>query len=264
MSTRFILLLGLVCFSVSDVAGQGRFSFQNSGATLVLHWYTDVRADSNTKVAMYYNLNTNVTSTWEWYTNVPRHLPQGGWGSGWVLNTNAVTNVSTLLPGYFLGGVRTVPGVPGGTTIAVCIRAWSPPYPTWEAQDATWNCDPHPRGESRVFLLTLAASNGPPSSLVSAGLDEIRIGPHLGPRLCAPLLRMQRDGSNVILHITATNPKDYGPDGWGNFVIESNSGFASNGWQVRATMLAQTNVTWVDPLGPGSGRFYRVWNSSYP
>lgn len=258
MSTRFILLLGLVCFSVSDVAGQGRFSFQNSGATLVLHWYTDARADSNTKVAMYYNLNTNVTSTWEWYTNVPRHLPQGGWGSGWVLNTNAVTNVSTLLPGYFLGGVRTVPGVPSGTTIAVCIRAWSPPYPTWEAQDATWNCDPHPRGESRVFLLTLAASNGPPSSLVSAGLDAIRIGPHFGIRICEPLLRVQRDGSNVLLQINAN-----GPSG-GVFKIESISGFATNGWEVRTNITAQTNVIWADPLGPGSPRFYRVRNSVAP
>lgn len=243
MSTRFILLLGLVCFSVADVAGQGRFSFDNSIATAITNILTSLRADSNTKVAMYYNLNTNVTSTGQ---------------PGWVLNTNAVINVSAALPGRFLGGERTVPGVAHGTTIAVCIRAWSPPYPTWEAQEARWHCDPQPRGESRVFLLSLAASNGPPSSLVSAGLDAIRIGPHFGIRICEPLLRVQRDGSNVLLQINAN-----GPSG-GVFKIESNSGFATNGWEVRTNITAQTNVIWADPLGPGSPRFYRVRNSVAP
>ncbi len=241
MKARFFLLLGLTCFLVSDVAGQGRFAFLS--ATPITNLLTSLRAGPDVQVAMYYNLNTNVTSTSQ---------------PGWVLNTNAVTNVSSSFPGRFIGGERAVPGVAHGTTIAVCIRAWSPPYPTWEAQDARWYCDPQPRGESRVFLLQLAASNGPPSSLDSAGLDAIRIAPHFGIRICEPLLRLQRSGSNVILHINAN-----GPSG-GVFKIESNSSFATNGWQLRTNLTAQTNVTWVDSLGSGSPLFYRVRNSVTP
>jgi hypothetical protein len=245
MKTRFFLLLGFAGFSVSDVAGQGRFSFNNSPATAITDTWVQPNqpAGPNTKVAMYYNLNTNVTATWQ---------------PGWVLNTNAVTNISSMFPGRFIGGERTVPDVAHGTTIAVCIRAWSPPYPTWEAQEARWHCDPQPRGESRVFLMQLATSNGPPTLLVSAGLDAIQIFTHLGTRICEPLLRLQRDGSNVILHINAN-----GPSG-GVFKIESNSGFATNGWQVRTNITAQSNVTWVDSLASGSPLFYRVRNSVSP
>jgi hypothetical protein len=241
MKTRFFLLLGLACFAVSDVAAQGHFAFNNSVATAITNLVTFQRADVNTKVAMYYNLNTNVTSTSQ---------------PGWLLNPQAVTNLSS--PGFFIGGARVVPGVPADTTIAVCIRAWSPPYLTWEAQEARWLCDPQPRGQSRVFLLKLTATNAPPSPLVNAGLDAIRIFPHLGTRICEPLLRLERNGSNVILHINAN-----GPSG-GVFKIESNSGFATNGWQVRTNLPAQANVTWVDSLGSGSPLFYRVRNSVTP
>lgn len=241
MKTRILILLSFSCAHVSNVAAQGHFAFNNSIATAITNLPIFQRADVSTKVALYYNLNTNVTSTSQ---------------PGWLLNPQTVTNLSS--PGFFIGGARVVPGVPADTTIAVCIRAWSPPYPTWEAQEARWYCDPQPRGESRVFLLQLATSNGPPTLLVSAGLDAIQIFPHLGTRICAPLLRVQREGSNVILHINAN-----GPSG-GVFKIESNSSFATNGWQVRTNLPAQANVTWVDSLGSGSTLFYRVRNSVSP
>lgn len=242
MKTRFLfLLLGLSCVFASRVAAQGHFAFNNSIATAITNLLTFQRAGVGTKVAMYYNLNTNVTSTSQ---------------PGWLLNPQAVTNLS--LPGLFTGGARVVPGLPADTTVAVCVRAWSPPYPTWEAQEARWHCDPQPRGESRVFLLKLAATNAPPSSLVNAGLDAIQIFPHLGTRICEPVLRVQRNGTNVILHINAN-----GPSG-GVFKIESNSGFATKGWQLRTNLTAQTNVTWVDSLGSGSPLFYRVRNSVSP
>ena len=55
--------------------------------------------------------------------------------------------------GYFTCGARTIPGIPGGTSIVVQVRAWY-------VQDPTFS------GESRLFNITLATPPATPVNLV--------------------------------------------------------------------------------------------------
>jgi hypothetical protein len=242
MNTSYLGAVVAVLLSLLDSAvGQGTFLFANNSPTAITNFETMARADTQTKVAMYYSLNPNA----------------GGGDPSFVLNTNAVTNLFT--PGLFLGGLRSVPGVAAGTTIAVVIRAWSPPYATWEAQAANWACDPYPRGESQVFQLTLGTPQSPPS-LTASGLKSFYIQSHLGTRICTPLVTVSRHTNGVALRINSN-----GSSG-GYFRIESSASLATNSWQVRTNLQipfsfppgSSTNVTWIDSVGLNQPMFYRV------
>ena len=148
MKTKLALLVSL--FALPFLASaQGTINFSNPLTGRVYDASSfgppTLLNNANYRVGLYFNLDTNTVSS--------------GSFSGSLL---AVTNMSGVIAGRFIGGNIAGPGVPPGGYIAAQIRVWYGNFPSYEAMiaagvyDEVGNCIDglcDPRGRSLPFLI---------------------------------------------------------------------------------------------------------------
>jgi len=161
------LLLALSLLGVTVAAfGQGQIIFQNGTSTAITNSTTSDKAVTSTRVGFYINANTSATTL----------------DSGWV--RIYTTNLSAA--GIFLGGTRTLTNdtgtasFPGGTAVAVQVRAWltTAQFTDYETAKAVEGALPTSRfGVSGVLNITPAVIGNPAPNLINNGLQPFLITP---------------------------------------------------------------------------------------
>jgi hypothetical protein len=158
-----LLLVSLLFVTGVAVHAQGTFTFANNSATRVTNGVGTTAPNTGAAgatVAVYFSSNTNLVTAQD--------------RSGLQINLGAVTNtLSAAAAGLFIGGTRTIPGVPEQGNVAMQIRAWTGAFADYEAAFAAAQGGDGSiyLGESRVFLVTALGGPGgtPTPGIFSAG-----------------------------------------------------------------------------------------------
>ncbi len=235
----FSAVLLALLVATTHSAAQGTFIFNNSSQTAIRTFPGDQLA-TGLKVALYFSTDTN--------TVYPHQL---------VLNPNAVTNVAGgPLAGRFLGGIRSIPGVPAGSYVMAQVRAWDPSYghDSWEAAGGFTYCRQYVvKGASPMFLLG-PLGNGAPIAVLN--MPAFTVGQSLAPELCEPKFRVLAEPTTFRLCIDLNGSWVGGT----RVEIQGLSALGSTNWQVLASYYpTQTISYWTDPQATnGRQRFYRV------
>lgn len=231
----FLVLL----VATTHSAAQGTFIFNNSSQTAIRTNFTGQLA-SGLKVALYFSTDTN--------TAYPHQL---------ILNPHAVTNLAGgLLAGRFVGGIRSIPGVPTGSYVMAQVRAWDPSYghDSWEAAGGFTYCRQYVvKGASPLFLLG-PLGNGASNAVLN--MPAFTVGQSLAPELCEPKFRVLAEPTTFRLCIDL-NGSSLGST---RVDIQGVSTLGSTNWQTLTNYYpAQAISYWTDPHATnGQQRFYRV------
>lgn len=158
ISKLLTVALVLACSSVSSM-GQGTVGFANNPVVPVIDGRTGLPAEAsgNIQVGLYYSADLGAT-------------PNPGANPDSFLLA-ATTPIITL--GVFNNGGRPVviPGLPGGSTILVQIRAWSNSYSSFEDAVSNGNASDVAGVSNLLNPIMLAGPRGPACNLfICAGL----------------------------------------------------------------------------------------------
>jgi hypothetical protein len=154
-----LLLTALAVLATLSIQAQGRLNFSTIGGpkTQVKATETstavDVAAGSTYQVQLYWAAAGT--------TDESAFQPVG-----------AAVNIGPVA-GWFSGGERAIPGVAGGSSVALQVRGWETAFGgSFEAVMASGNANAH-AGRSAIFSVTLAADTGNPpptaTSIITPG-----------------------------------------------------------------------------------------------
>ena len=244
MSTRCLFAAFLAWLvATSHSTAQGTFTLANTSGTAIRTNSTGQLA-TGLKVALYFSTDTNTVN--------PSQL---------VLNPNAVTNLAgTPFAGRFLGGMRSIPGVPTGGYVMAQIRAWDPSYghDSWEAAGGFGYCRQYVvKGASPLFLLG-PLGNGVSNAVLN--MPAFTVGQSLAPELCEPKFSVLAEPTTFRLRIDLN-----GTAPLSRVEIQGRSTLSGTNWQVLTNLYPANAISyWTDPQATnGQQRFYRVRVSWY-
>jgi len=154
---KTLVLTGLLSLALVSASGQGTLNFANAAFGVdapVRDVYGNAMAGTAWAADFYWAAGTVSDS-------------------GLLAPLNQPANFSATVPGYFFGGLRTIPGAIGGATITAQVRVWdTADGNSWEMVRASWSPTAQV-AESSLFQVTLTAVPYPPANLT--GLEPFSV-----------------------------------------------------------------------------------------